>query len=524
MINSPSASSPSRIAALDTMRSITPSHGPIRTHTPNRPSSRDAPYPSPSVRATPQTPLCAIPTRSGVSNVALQGQSSAPTASSKAPCLTPSLSRTSTPVASHNSAFPALPTPTAPVNANSLIPAASTLVLAPTAPAPSFGDLGIAIDVLPGYENLGELALYSGMDLDHTAWWDRSVDDDIPAQLVLNQSLQARPDSHVPSSLPGEREGGTNRTSPASRPTLLGSCTLAAPTSAEYAINTTQEIKRVMDVKKKRGEAGNIIKGIRSITGYTDTEQSCFFIMRVIMLYVWIAKIPWAIEDTEVIELAKVYVAPHTDIDLTEVVTTDFVKTITGPLKNRTCLGFDIYKNKIASHLLVVMRSSSGRFNTELVGNVMATLMFRSAKKIGILFLDKMMQDDDPLELNRVLRIVAKPGLDGLPRIPTIIDTSPQARRGPSISAIAFTCIHIYHALERLKEPVGRKVRKGWSKSGEFCARELEKRWARYVRELAQHPNLGEIRGSLLQRLQKEYIRQCPREEGEQPLGSDHLW
>ncbi|KAG8741012.1 hypothetical protein FRC11_015017, partial [Ceratobasidium sp. 423] len=55
------------------MRSTTPSHGPIRPQTPNRAACRDAtwPYPSPSVRA----PLCAIPTRSGVSNVAIQGQS-----------------------------------------------------------------------------------------------------------------------------------------------------------------------------------------------------------------------------------------------------------------------------------------------------------------------------------------------------------------------------------------------------------------------------------------------------------------
>ncbi|CAE6523422.1 unnamed protein product [Rhizoctonia solani] len=488
------------------MRSVTPSHGPIRPHTPNRAACRDAtlPYPSPSIRATPRTPLRAIPTRSEVPNTVIRGQASGSTTRPKTPCSTASLSRPST--------------------------------LAPT--TLSCGDLGIAIDVLPGYENLGGLTLRDGMEWDGAAWLNGSDDDDI-------QPSQASSHSHEPPNTPGERESGASRERTASPAPLLGSYTLAAPTAAEYAINATQEIKRTMDAKKKRGEAGHTIKRIRSITGYTDLEQSCFFIMRVVMFYIWIAKIPWAIEDTEVLELAKTYVAEHTDINVTEVITTDFVKTLCSGTSRLRGEGQRLVLPLVKEYWSITEQDIPrirylqeqdrftcldcnqelvGRFNTELVGNVMATLMFHTAKKIGILFLHKMMQDDDPSELNRVLLVAAKPGLDGKPQIPTIADTSPQARCGPSISAIAFTCLHIYHALERLKEPVGPKLRKGRSKSGEFGARELEKRWARYVRELAQHPNLGEIRGSLLRRLQKEYMKQCPREEREEPIGNDHLW
>jgi hypothetical protein len=97
--------------------------------------------------------------------------------------------------------------------------------------------------------------------------------------------------------------------------------------------------------------------------------------------------------------------------------------------------------------LSICVQEPDERFNTELIGDVMAALMFSTTKKIGILFLDKMMQEDDPEELKQVLQIAAKPGPDGILQIPTIVDTSLHARCGPSISAIAFTCIHVRRAL-----------------------------------------------------------------------------
>ncbi|CAE6431610.1 hypothetical protein ACGC1H_001341 [Rhizoctonia solani] len=223
-------------AVLNRMRSVTPFHGPIRPHTPNRAACRDAtsPYPSPSIRATLQTPLRAIPTRSGAPNTAIRGQYEASTTRSKSPCSTPRLSRTPTPVASHNSIPSASPAPVTPVSAHPLIPTVS----APTTPA--YGDSGIAIDVLPGYEDLGGLVLRDGMD---AAWWNESNDDDIPAQPGLIQPPQAPSHSHEPSTIPGERESGASRertASPAPTLTLLDSYTLAAPTGAEYAINVTQ--------------------------------------------------------------------------------------------------------------------------------------------------------------------------------------------------------------------------------------------------------------------------------------------
>ncbi|KAG9078035.1 hypothetical protein FRC06_008561, partial [Ceratobasidium sp. 370] len=67
--------------------------------------------------------------------------------------------------------------------------------------------------------------------------------------------------------------------------------------------------------------------------------------------------------------------------------------------------------------------------------------------------MDELLADDDPNEVEQLLKLAAEIGPEAKVEVPTLTDQSPAAKRGPSIATIAFASIHILHALECLKTP-----------------------------------------------------------------------
>jgi hypothetical protein len=55
--------------------------------------------------------------------------------------------------------------------------------------------------------------------------------------------------------------------------------------------------------------------------------------------------------------------------------------------------------------------------------------------------------------------------------------------------------------LERLKTPVGERKKRTGKLKKEFNEENYGEMWAYYVRELATHPSLGDLRSSFLDRL-----------------------
>ena len=83
-------------------------------------------------------------------------------------------------------------------------------------------------------------------------------------------------------------------------------------------------------------------------------------------------------------------------------------------------------------------------FNTEIIGTVLEILYFGTgSRRIGILFMDKMLEEDDPDYILELLTRAALIGHDGMPEIPAIVDCSRDASRGPSIASIAFAAVHV---------------------------------------------------------------------------------
>lgn len=77
------------------------------------------------------------------------------------------------------------------------------------------------------------------------------------------------------------------------------------------------------------------------------------------------------------------------------------------------------------------------------MGSVLATILFGTSKKIGILFMDRLLLPDNPIDIEVLFNLVALPGLGGTSAPPTIVDKSVAARRGIPIAAIAYACIQV---------------------------------------------------------------------------------
>lgn len=83
-------------------------------------------------------------------------------------------------------------------------------------------------------------------------------------------------------------------------------------------------------------------------------------------------------------------------------------------------------------------------FNVEILAIVFDILHFGTgSRRIGVLFLDEILKEDDSDELEQLLTVAALIGRNGEPEIPKIVDRSRDASRGPSIASIAFAAVHV---------------------------------------------------------------------------------
>lgn len=80
-------------------------------------------------------------------------------------------------------------------------------------------------------------------------------------------------------------------------------------------------------------------------------------------------------------------------------------------------------------------------FDIPVLGLVIEKLLFGTTRRVGVLFMDKLLEQDDPSELETLHTLVALPS-DG-DRLPTVKDRSPDAKFGPSLPIIVFACISV---------------------------------------------------------------------------------
>lgn len=68
-------------------------------------------------------------------------------------------------------------------------------------------------------------------------------------------------------------------------------------------------------------------------------------------------------------------------------------------------------------------------------------VLFPSRARIGIVFMDQLLRDDDAEATDALLDLVAVPGPGGTYTRPKFADPSPAASRGAPIAALAYACI-----------------------------------------------------------------------------------
>lgn len=76
-----------------------------------------------------------------------------------------------------------------------------------------------------------------------------------------------------------------------------------------------------------------------------------------------------------------------------------------------------------------------------LVGTILVSVLFPSRARLGIVFMDQLLRDDDAEATEALLDLVAVPGPGGIYTRPTFADASPEASRGAPIAALAYACI-----------------------------------------------------------------------------------
>ncbi|KAG8768448.1 hypothetical protein FRC12_005558 [Ceratobasidium sp. 428] len=327
---------------------------------------------------------------------------------------------------------------------------------------------------------------------------------------------------------------------------LVPSVTIAAPTSAEFALYRARELIDLQVKKKtKTNPNGGQIKGARKVCTYDAEHKKLMNVMKGSMQYQFTSISPWMIPDNNWYIVAKDFAREYTNLVVDGLDDSDFLKSLKmsssqvrgAAVKTLVQKSFGLEAGDEAA---VKWLQDQGRclypgynmqgedkFNTVLMSKVMVAMYFHSVRRIAILGFDNILERDDPDIMARLLESVALPNARGIPQVPKIVDQSDEASRGPSLAAIAFAAIHIQHALEHLKTPdgAGRKGKKkdeGGNMRKEFNEVGYNYMWKEYVRDLAEHPKLGVIRSTFLNALKTEYCRQLPR-VGE-PLGSDHMW
>ncbi|KAG9081430.1 hypothetical protein FS749_007670 [Ceratobasidium sp. UAMH 11750] len=330
--------------------------------------------------------------------------------------------------------------------------------------------------------------------------------------------------------------------------------TLAAPTSAEFARARADEITTIRDVKKtKPNPEASRIKGAKKIAAYTGNKPQLMAVMKASMQYSFTTMAPWILLDSTLYSRATEFAKKHTRFPVDAMLADDeVIQSLKGKASQVRAAPLDPVKELVQEEFGVSpgdsraakwlqhnarylypdfsMQERADQFDTTLMAKVIVTLYFRSSKRLGIIYMDNVLEEDNPTVLAQLLSMVASPSEQGTPQVLEILDRSPEALRGPSLAAIAFAAINIHHALERLKisaeakaESKGKKKTKDGKPKVEFSEGAYNEMWKQYVRELATHPRLGQIRSGFLDKLKEEYCNQVGQ-RFEKPDGSDHMW
>lgn len=69
-----------------------------------------------------------------------------------------------------------------------------------------------------------------------------------------------------------------------------------------------------------------------------------------------------------------------------------------------------------------------------MIGSVLGAVLFSTGKRIGFVFIDKLLRDDDPDDVEILLDLVALPGPGSTFTRPIFADTSPAALQGAPIA------------------------------------------------------------------------------------------
>ncbi|KAG9076318.1 hypothetical protein FRC06_009572, partial [Ceratobasidium sp. 370] len=183
------------------------------------------------------------------------------------------------------------------------------------------------------------------------------------------------------------------------------------------------------DVDKKTNRVAT--KGPRKIGTYKPEHQSLMFIMRASLQY-----------DFMGMTNGQLQTAGHDQMKLKVVIYYGLQEGKVGAIESLQLDDVYLYPggNKVPEDM----------FNTQLMSRVFVRMYFGTTQRIGYLYMDELLQDDDPEELAALLSTVAESNPDveeGL----TLVDCSPEALCGPSLAAIAFAAVNIYHWLEHLK-------------------------------------------------------------------------
>ncbi|KAF8596297.1 hypothetical protein BDV93DRAFT_563505 [Ceratobasidium sp. AG-I] len=314
---------------------------------------------------------------------------------------------------------------------------------------------------------------------------------------------------------------------------VLRSSNPKAPTQLEIEMYVTEECQRLRDCRKCNDDpSATTAKGIPTVGSFSERDQSFMSLMKAHLFWDYIHRSPWSESNNNLIKRAREYTSKLTNWPGDEIVDTKFRTTFLDSFSQvRSSLQPDMrdfvrheMKLRIGDEAEIDKLLNCGRFlypddqmrpcdmfNIPLLGRAIAKLLFATTRRVGILFIDKLLKPDDGTELETLLTLAALPS-DG-DELPVIKDRSPEAKCGPSLALIAFACISINHALERLKQP-NRRIA--------FSDTQFNGLWYYYVRELIKHPNLGQLRSSFLGDIKEAYISHCPRRAA--PMGNDRAW
>ncbi|KAF8593169.1 hypothetical protein BDV93DRAFT_612324 [Ceratobasidium sp. AG-I] len=137
----------------------------------------------------------------------------------------------------------------------------------------------------------------------------------------------------------------------------------------------------------------------------------------------------------------------------------------------------------------------SSYFCVGALGSALEIILFKSAKQIGVVFMEEFCRPDSPADWHKKLR-------------------DQTACEGISPGLLAFAATQMYWALEGLYMGTARK----------FEEQHYRGVWDRYFRALIKLPHLGRLRIDMLDRMKEYYVAHWPGEEPDEDEESFPAW